>query len=207
MYDPLLTHDVLMDGGVLEFNLTDAPVRNAYAPKGAKVSKNNAYVAVPLISGERVFKDKTAITIKATSPNTRITYTTDNFGEEFARKTQTYTGPFTINETTKVEAYATDLKTGVESMKVEAVFSKRPNDWAVKLISAYNLQYPGGGDDAIIDGLRGNANFAAGEWQGFWGKPFEAVIDLQKETEIRSVGGSFLQVARSLDMDADAYRV
>ena len=29
------------------------------------------------------------------------------------------------------------------------------------------------------------------------GKPFEAVIDLQRETEIKSVGGSFLQSARS----------
>jgi hypothetical protein len=67
----------------------------------------------------------------------------------------------------------------------------------VKLVSQYNSQYPGGGDDAIIDGLRGNENFAAGEWQGFWAKPFEAVVDLQRETEIRSVGGSFLQSARS----------
>ncbi|MEQ1765645.1 MAG: discoidin domain-containing protein, partial [Pyrinomonadaceae bacterium] len=47
------------------------------------------------------------------------------------------------------------------------------------------------------DGLRGNQNFAAGEWQGYWGKTFDAVIDLQRETEIREVGGSFLQSARS----------
>ena len=67
----------------------------------------------------------------------------------------------------------------------------------MKLISQYTSQYPGGGEDAIIDGLRGNENFAAGEWQGYWGKPFEAVIDLRREIEIRSVGGSFLQSARS----------
>ena len=77
------------------------------------------------------------------------------------------------------------------------VFAKRPNDWTVKLVSTYNSQYPGGSDDAIIDGLRGNTNFAAGEWQGFQGKTFEAVIDLQRETEIKNVGGSFLQSARS----------
>jgi putative alpha-1,2-mannosidase len=193
---PFITHMQIISGGVLEFEMDSRPNDDAFE-KNSNLLTGDRFTAVPLVNGERVFKDNTTITVKATQPNTRITYATGNFGEESARKTQTYTGPFTISETTKVIASATDLKTGVESMKVEAVFSKRANDWTVKLLSTYNSQYPGGGDDAVIDGLRGNANFAAGEWQGFWGKPFEAVIDLQRETEIKSVGGSFLQTARS----------
>jgi hypothetical protein len=91
----------------------------------------------------------------------------------------------------------TVAESGEISRVVEATFAKRPNDWTVKLNSEFNRQYPGSSYDAIIDGLRGNHNFAAGEWQGYWGKPFEAVIYLQRETEIREVGGSFLQSARS----------
>ena len=49
----------------------------------------------------------------------------------------------------------------------------------------------------LIDGLRGTTNFASGEWQGYWGRDFEAVIDLKKPREINQLGGSFLQVARS----------
>lgn len=49
----------------------------------------------------------------------------------------------------------------------------------------------------MIDGIRGTTNFAAGAWQGYQGQDFVAVIDLQRETEIKSLGGGFLQVARS----------
>ena len=137
------------------------------------------------------------VVVRARRWTYRITYTIDNYGEEFARRSQPYTGPFTIGETSKVEAYATNSRTGVESKRVESHFSKRANDWTVKILSPYSTQYTGGGDDAIVDGLRGTPNFASGEWQGYQGKTFEAVIDLQKETSIKSVGGSFLQVARS----------
>ncbi|MGH9947634.1 MAG: GH92 family glycosyl hydrolase [Pyrinomonadaceae bacterium] len=187
-------HTDLYAGGTLdvEMSLTPDPADLGFA---FDIERVPLFVAVPTIEGIRVFKDKTTITLKAMSPNSRITYTTDNFGEEFARKTQTYTDPFTIDETTKVEAYATDIKTGAESMKVEAVFSKRSNDWTVKVISGYSTQYTGGSDDAIVDGIRGTVNFASGEWQGVQGKPYEAVIDLRRETEIKELGGSFLQVA------------
>ena len=39
-------------------------------------------------------------------------------------------------------------------------------------------------------------NFASGEWQGYQDQDFVAVIDLQKETEIKKLGGGFLQDAR-----------
>jgi hypothetical protein len=57
-----------------------------------------------------MLRPKTTVTIKALGPNDRIMYTIDNDGEEFARKTQPYTGPFTISETSKVEAYATNSR-------------------------------------------------------------------------------------------------
>jgi len=38
-------------------------------------------------------------------------------------------------------------------------------------------------------------NFASGEWQGVQGKTYEAIVDLQRETAIKELGGSFLQVA------------
>ena len=76
-------------------------------------------------------------------------------------------------------------------------FIKNPNDWTVKVDSKYNRQYTGGGDEGLIDGIRGSTNFASGEWQGYQAQDFVATIDLQKETEIKKVGGGFLQVARS----------
>jgi hypothetical protein len=48
----------------------------------------------------------------------------------------------------------------------------------------------------LIDGIRGTLNWASGEWQGYQPKDFVAVIDLQRQTEIKRVGGGFLQDAR-----------
>ena len=67
----------------------------------------------------------------------------------------------------------------------------------MKIQSKYNRQYTGGGDEGLIDGIRGTLNFAAGEWQGYQAQDFVAVVDLQRETEIKRLGGGFLQNARS----------
>jgi hypothetical protein len=48
----------------------------------------------------------------------------------------------------------------------------------------------------LIDGIRGTLNWASGEWQGYQPYDLEAVIDMQRETEIKRVGGGFLQDAR-----------
>ncbi len=180
-------HRELMNGGTLEFEMADQPVKDWFDSfSGLEVGV--AVNAVPLIKGDRVFKDRTAINVSAPLGGKVFWKTSGDWKLEPLS--------FDISETTTVRAYTLDDR-GRKSPEVEAIFAKRPNDWTVKLNSEFNSQYPGSSYDAIIDGLRGNHNFAAGEWQGFWGKPFEAVIDLQRETEIREVGGSFLQSARS----------
>jgi predicted alpha-1,2-mannosidase len=188
-------HRDLMAGGNLEFQMAAQPVQDWYT-EFSSTEVGGKFVAAPLIEGPRVFKDKAEITLRSLTPGTKISYFVDS-KELFPKTMREYTGPFTIDATSHVEAYATDPRTGLQSKKVEASFHERANDWSVTLLSSYSPQYTGGGDDAIIDGLRGTPNFASGEWQGYWGKPFEAVIDLRRETEIKTVGGSFLQSARS----------
>ncbi|HBE82620.1 MAG TPA: GH92 family glycosyl hydrolase [Pyrinomonadaceae bacterium] len=188
----VITHYDIARGSVLEIEMSDQPHDKAfsiYSP--SSVYRDQA--AVPVIDGERVFASRTSITLKADGSNSRIHYTLD--GSEPSASSPVYNGPIEIDRTTAVKAFV--VRANTRSLVAEAVFAKRPNDWTVKLESEFNSQYPGSSYDAIIDGLRGNHNFAAGEWQGFWGKTFEAVIDLQRETEIREVGGSFLQSARS----------
>ncbi|MDI1242642.1 MAG: GH92 family glycosyl hydrolase, partial [bacterium] len=187
-----IRHEDIMKGGVLEFEMTNTPNDKAFTDH-SRTAISQVTAAVPIIEGQRVFKDKTTINIKAPLGG-KIHWKQD--GTTSSHDWRTDFQSFEIAETTTVRAYTVDAE-GRRSKEVEAVFAKRSNDWTVKLNSEFNSQYPGSSYDAIIDGLRGNQNFAAGEWQGYWGKPFEAVIDLQRETEIREVGGSFLQSARS----------
>jgi predicted alpha-1,2-mannosidase len=189
-----ITHDEIMRGGILEFEMTNASVKTAFQEFPVSATEQE-FSAVPLIeAGERVFKDKTEIRLKSVTPNSRIFFTID--GSEPNEKSAQYQKPFSIDRTTTVKAVAMNEK-GEKSLAAEAVIRKKPNDWTVKILSKYISQYTGGGDEGLIDGIRGTTNFAAGAWQGYQGQDFVAVIDLQREIEIKELGGGFLQVARS----------
>ncbi|MGB2750961.1 MAG: GH92 family glycosyl hydrolase, partial [Pyrinomonadaceae bacterium] len=188
-----ITHEDLLRGGVLEFAMIDQPVTTAFTEFPVS-SIGAATVAVPVIEGKRTFTDKTTVSL-STTQDAEIMYTVVSLVRDAPSQTKKYTGPFTISENSKVEAFAKDLKTGAVSFTTEANLIKQPNDWTVKIISSYSTQYTGGGDNAIVDGIRGTTNFASGEWQGVQGKTYEVIVDLQRETEIKELGASFLQVA------------
>jgi predicted alpha-1,2-mannosidase len=195
-----ITHAEIMGGGILEFSMADQPMRTAFSEfpfstmsfvggQGLTFST----IAVPQIEGARVFRDTSIVFIRTATPNAKIHYTLD--GSEPTEKSHPYAVPVRINQNTTVKAIAV-APSGDRSLIAEAIYSRRPNDWTVTP-SPYSTQYTGGGDHAIIDGIRGTVNFASGEWQGYQGKVFEAVIDLQRETAIKEIGGGFLQSARS----------
>ncbi|MGD9588810.1 MAG: GH92 family glycosyl hydrolase [Pyrinomonadaceae bacterium] len=184
-----ITHEDVMRGGVLEFEMTDQPVKTAFNefPSSSVPTRT---VAVPVITAERTFAEKTNVTISTLTPNARIYYTTERNRAAMIE----YRDPIIFDRSTTLEAFAVGTN-GEKSFPVQAVLTRRPHDWTVKVLSGYSTQYTGGGENAIVDGIRGTVNFASGEWQGIQGKPYEAVIDLKRETEIRELGASFLQVA------------
>ncbi len=186
-----LAHSSILAGGTLEFEMGPKP-KPALFPESLQ-HRSPEIVAVPNITADRVFREQTTVAMKTITAGAKIYYTLDDT-EPSARSTL-YTTPFTLSETSSIRAIA--ISKGIQSLPVEASVLKRTNDWTVTLASPYSTQYTGGGDDAIIDGLRGTVNFASGEWQGYQGKTFEAVIDMQRETNFTEVGGSFLQSARS----------
>jgi putative alpha-1,2-mannosidase len=186
---PVLPYADVQTGGTLEFVMTDKPSKNSFAKFDVRPSRDLA-PSVPIIDGPgKTFNKQASISLRTIDTDVQLYYSTT------AKEPITpYTGPITINQDTTIVAKAVDGK-GRSSVFATANFHKQPNDWTVKVISGYSRQYTGGGDNAIVDGIRGTTNFASGEWQGVQGKPYEAIIDLQRMTEIHEVGGSFLQVA------------
>lgn len=186
-----IKHDDIMRGGVLEFAMIDQPVTTAFNQFPVSSLGINT-VAVPEVWAERTFAENTTVRLATVTADASIFYTTD--GSAPTKFSKLYTRPFAIAESTTVKAIAVGAS-GTASFPVESVLTKRPHDWTVTVVSGYSTQYTGGGDNAIVDGIRGTVNFASGEWQGVQGKPYEAIIDLKRETEIKELGGSFLQVA------------
>jgi predicted alpha-1,2-mannosidase len=188
---PILPYEEIQNGGTVEFEMSDKPSDGGFAPFHAERSVH-AFPAVPVIEGPgRVFSDKATIKLWSLDPEAELFYSINSNVSETK-----YTGPFTIDSNAKIVAKAFDKSGMRSSLVAEATFSRKPNDWTVSIASLYNRQYTAGGDEGLIDGIRGTTNFTS-EWQGYQGKDFVATIDLKKETEIKSVGGGFLQVVRS----------
>ena len=78
-------------------------------------------------------------------------------------------------------------------MIATAKYHRIPHDWKLSLESRYSSQYTGGGDFALIDGIRGTTNWSGGGWQGYQGKDFVAVLDLGSVQDVTRVGAGFLQ--------------
>ena len=186
------THSDLTNGGTLEFEMSDAPVKNWFTEFPVSRIESD-FVPVPTIDAARIFKGETTVKLSSPELSAKIFYTTD--GSAPNEKSKLYEKPFTLKDSATIKAFAMNEK-GAQSFAVESVSNKMPHDWTVKILSKYNRQYTGGGDIGLIDGIRGSLNFASGEWQGYQDQDFVAVVDLQKETEIKKLGGGFLQDAR-----------
>ncbi|QQS39903.1 MAG: GH92 family glycosyl hydrolase [Acidobacteriota bacterium] len=186
------SHEELMDGGRLEISMSREPVKNWFT----STYEQFIYPSidpVPTVEGSRVFEGSTEVVISAPLAGQRIYFTTDGTDPDWSSKL--YEGPFVIHDTTQIKAIS--ITRHARSQIVESILHKMPHDWDVEIRSKYSNQYTGGGPKGLIDGLRGTTNFASGEWQGYQGQDFEAVIDLKRPTRISKLGGGFLQVARS----------
>ncbi|MFM9028448.1 MAG: FN3 associated domain-containing protein, partial [Bacteroidota bacterium] len=107
-----------------------------------------------------------------------------------------YSGPVLLNQTSEVRAVA--VRNGMKSSATSGKFHKLPHpDWKISISSEYTPQYSAGGPDGIINGVRGDKEWRKGDWQGYQGQDFEAVIDMGSEKEIKKFTAGFLQDTRA----------
>ena len=182
-----LTHQDLMAGGELVFTMGPRPnVRWGTGPGNEPVSRIDGpqIVPVPVIKAAgQTFRGRMEIAVAGIGD---LYYTMDGSAP------QKFVKPFVIEADTTVKAFAIAAD-GRRSMVATAKFHRIPHDWKITLESRYSSQYTGGGDFALIDGLRGTTNWSGGGWQGYQGKDFVAVLDLGSVAEVSSVGAGFLQ--------------
>ena len=188
-----LTHRDLMSGGELSFKMGPRPnQRWGSGPAAAPVARiiDDEFLPTPVIKATaRTFKDRLEVNVDTVRRNLKVHYTTD--GREPDRNSPAITGPFFIDQTTTIKTRAFD--TAGSSLVATATFQKVPQNWTIKLFSTYNRQYTGGGDAALIDGVRGSTNFGDGAWQGYQGQDLVAVVDLGITQNVSKLGMGFLQ--------------
>lgn len=63
--------------------------------------------------------------------------------------------------------------------------------------SSYNPAYAAGGEQALVDGIKGSSSFSDGRWQGFQGTDLEIELDFKTPTEIHTVSCDFMRSSYS----------
>ncbi|HQR38210.1 MAG TPA: GH92 family glycosyl hydrolase, partial [Blastocatellia bacterium] len=193
-----LEHAAIARGGEIVFEMSDRPnmqwgASDSDVPRTAIV--DDPIVPVPFVAkGAAVFEKTTGVTLGDVATDAEIHYTLD--GSEPTPKSKRYDMPIAIDETTTVKAVAV-VAGRAPSAVLAATFHEIPEGRSIRLNAAYSRQYSAGGDNGLIDGLRGGANFRDGRWQGYQGTDLEVVVDLGSPRAIRRVSMGFLQDAPS----------
>lgn len=193
-----ITHKQLLAGGQLVFEMGARPNQKWGTGAGdAPVSQitDLRIVPVPVIkAASKTFKDRLEVSCETIVNDSKVYYTTD--GVEPDRRARFFTTPFFIDRTTTVKAAAIDSR-GQRSLTAAATYHKIPHNWSIQLNSKYSSQYTGGGDLALIDGIRGTTNFSGGAWQGYQRQDLVAIVDLGEMQYVSKLGAGFLQDVRS----------
>ena len=189
-----ITHKDLMSGGELIFEMGPRPNLNWGSSNiNVPVSEIKApeIVPVPLIKAfGKTFKDFLLVSLSGLSKDLEFHFTTD--GSEPTIRSQRFTRPILLDKSATVRAIAIN-RLRQTSLVATAKYHQIPHKWALVLTSKYSSQYNGGGDLAIIDGIRGTSNWSGGGWQGYQGQDLVATIDLGRVQKVSRLGAGFLQ--------------
>jgi predicted alpha-1,2-mannosidase len=189
-----LDYAVVAAGGELVFDMSDTPNRSwgsAAEDRPHTAIPGAPIVAAPFVtSGSSVFRDRTDVALGHIEPDVELRYTLD--GSVPTQSSPRCSAPLTLTGTTTITVVAR-RPSGESSAPFTATFHKIPDGRRITLSARYANQYNAGGDDALIDGLRGGQDFRNGRWQGYLGTDLTATVDLGSVQEIRRVAMGFLQ--------------
>jgi predicted alpha-1,2-mannosidase len=187
-----LNHSDIMNGGELTFVMGNTPNKNwgtgAKNEPHTAVTDNLIIPAPAILDAAKSFKDKKTITITGPAGASLFYSIT---GEDGNTKTQAYTAPFIIDQTSVIKFYA-QLDGSVSSV-VSSEFVKMTDDRDIKLTFPPANQYSSGGANNLIDGIRCSPDFRIGGWLGFEKVNLEAIIDLRQVKPLSTFGAGFFQ--------------
>jgi hypothetical protein len=189
-----LEHAEIAAGGELRFVMGASPDRAWGAGAGdapRTAAGGSMVVPTPFVAeGEPVFRGSTRVRVSTAGAGDEIRFTLD--GTTPTAASPLFHEPIAVSADTTLKAVALGAG-GARSPVLTASFHRIPDGRSVRLDGPYLRQYNGGGESALVDGLRAGPNYRLGRWQGFQGRDLEAVVDLGEAREVRRLAVGFLQ--------------
>jgi predicted alpha-1,2-mannosidase len=186
----VLDHDAILAGGELVFILGDRPSEWGSAPadRPRATVAGPSVTPAPVAEGPMFSTGDAQLSLIAAEPRDAIYYTL-GAGDPDEHSSR-YRAPLTVSPPATVRFRA--VRDGVPSPVVEAPVYKQDPRRTLRLAHPCNPQYTGGGELALIDGLRGGLDFRLGRWQAFTGVELDAELDLGGSVEIHHIATGFL---------------
>lgn len=184
------SHDNILSGDRLELTMGGSPnsLLATYAAAAPR-APGTSITPVPIVEAPgRSFNDSLRISIAGPLSGAVIYYRLTP-GDTIYRR---YEISFKVTNDVTVDAYA-EQPGCARSRTVVALFNKTKVIGTVKLLTRYAPQYSGGGDQALVDGVRGGEDFRLGEWQGYEGNDLDLVLDLGLEQVVHEVSLGCMQ--------------
>ncbi len=197
-----ITHQQLMAGGKLEFEMgstpnkswgvndEDLPASKVDIPIDTSVVNSKMTFApfdpnnVPIFDGQRT------IELQCKTPNAKIFYTLN--GETPTQKSKQYSSPINIKANTVLKAIAYSEEKG-ESLMFEREYLEGKTFDAKKLTLEHNATgYGADNGSQLMDLEVSSTNYADGKWTGWNGKDMIATLDLGKNQQFKNVSVGYL---------------
>ncbi|MCK7556998.1 chitobiase/beta-hexosaminidase C-terminal domain-containing protein [Chitinophaga sedimenti] len=129
------------------------------------------------------------VILTAPEAGSTIYYTLD--GSQPTNASKKYSAPIAVTQSCTLKTVA--YKNGQYSQVTENEFHRIPTDKNITILSKIHPQYTGGGNDALIDGIRGKSDFRLGGWQSHYPGNLEAIVDLKAPRKVNKISLSVLQ--------------
>jgi len=209
-----IEHSLLMKGGRWDFLPQEVPpgaaayhatqVRSVSEGSGSRTApyvlpkalpRSPHFGSLPLIeSSSAVFGDSLLVRIRVQGTHHGIVVARGN--DDVLRNGIPYRDPIVLHASDTLHAVALD-EAGRPGFVASARFHRIDPGLGVQLKHPYNRQYHAGGPLALVDGVEGDLSWRKGDWHGYQGADFEAVITLPATQSIQWIEAGFLQDVRS----------
>lgn len=190
--ETFIEHEDIIEGGTLELWMTNQPSEWGTTEGDEPVTEIEDYkiVAAPFISqGQVAFKGETEIQLANVDSTATIFYTLND------STFMPYEQPILLTEPATLKVYSE--KDEEKSPTISTSFYKIDPNVSLVLKTDYANQYNGGGQTALIDGIKGTKDFRTGSWQGYQDTDVIAIVNLGNEQSVSNVNVNFLQDQRS----------
>lgn len=187
-----INHQDIINGGTMVFIMTHKPTDWGTKDEDIPVTEIKEHLIIPspfIAQGEVAFKESTEVVLGCAEKEATIYFRVNE--NEF----ELYKSPISIIEDSNLVVYSE--KNGTKSAEITTRFYKMDPDLSITLGTDYANQYNGGGNDALIDGLRGTRDFRTGAWQGYQDTDLIATLDRGSKKPINTVSVNFLIDQRS----------